>query len=79
MQKVPTDSYESSSTETASVDSTTDTASGSAIVMKDKNMEWKANINVYKNPSNITYTRNYYGIKQYHNLKKKFIFGKMLK
>ena len=38
MQKVPTDSYESSSTETANVDSTTDIASGIAIVMKDKNM-----------------------------------------
>ena len=48
--------------------------------MKDKNnhvMKHKYKP-IYNKPSNITYTRTLYGIKQYHNLKK-CIFGMMLK
>ena len=59
-------------TETASMDSTTDTASGIAFVMKDKKNHGMKNKDkrMYNKPSSITYTRTYYGIKQYHNLKK---------
>ena len=81
MRSVPTDSDDGSSTETASMDSTTDTANGIAIVMKDKQThhEMKHKYErVYNKPLHITYTRTYYGKKQYHDLKK-CILGMMLK
>ena len=80
MSLVRTDSEDGNSTETASTDSTADTASGIVIVMKDKQNHGMKNKykRIYNKPSNLTYTRTYYGIKQYHNLKK-CIFGMMVK
>ena len=75
MVYVQTDSEDGNSTETASMDSTADTASGIAIVMKDKQNHGMKNKykRIYNKPSNITYTRTYFGIQQYHNLKKVYI------
>ena len=59
------------------MDSTTDTASGIAIVMKDKKNHGMKNKNkrIFNKPSNITHTRTHYGIKQVHNLKKVYIWN----
>ena len=69
MTYVQTDSEDGSSTETASMDSTAYTASGIAIVMKDKKNHGMKNKykRIYNKPSNTTYTITYYGIKQYSN------------
>ena len=76
----PTDSDNGSSTKTASMDSTTDTASGFAIVMKDKKNHGMKNKykRIFNKPSNITHTRTYYGINKIIILKK-CMFGMMLK